>query len=153
MPNFRPGKHKDPLPVASFHLEIQDECEGTFRECSGLGSESEVIEHKSAADGGLTVIHKIPGTLKFENIVLKRGVTDDMSIWEWRKKVEDGKIVNARRSGQIKMYNQDNDCVARWDFVNAWPVKISGPNLNAGGNDIAVEEVHIAHEGMKRVDP
>ena len=151
MPVWRDGKHKDPLTSASFFLEIQGECEGTFRECSGLGSESEVIDNKTSAKDGKLVTQKIPGALKYENIVLKRGVTDDLSIWDWRKKVEDGKVVEARKSGTITMYNQANEAVAEWTFENAWPSKVSGPTMNSGSNDIAIEELHIAHEGMARV--
>lgn len=151
MATWRPGRHKDPVTAASFYLEIQGHCSGTFKECSGLGSESEIITHVTADKDGKVVIQKIPGNLKWDNIVMKRGVTDDMGIWEWRKMVEDGKVVDARSSGTITMYNQNNEAVAEWTFDNAWPVKVSGPQLNASSNDIAVEELTIAHEGMRRV--
>lgn len=144
------GSRTDPLPVSSFYLDISGQITGTFRECSGLGSESEVMEHKAAAKNGQVRCYKIPGNLKYENIVLKRGVTDDMQIWDWRKKVEDGKVDDARMTGTVTMYDQTNKALAEWTFENAWPVKVSGPTLNAGGNDIAVEELHIAHEGMLR---
>ena len=153
MSTWRPGKFKDPLTSASFELDIQGECQGVFKECAGLGSESEVIEHKTAGGNGKVIIQKIPGNLKFTTIVLKRGVTDDMGIWTWRKKVEDGQVVDARKDGQIVMYNQADEPVARWNFTSAWPSKVSGPTLNAGTNDIAVEELNIEHEGMERVDP
>ena len=144
------GKRVDPLPVSSFHLDISGKCQGTFRECTGLGSESEVIEHKAAAKNGQVVVHKVPGNLKYQNIVLKRGVTDDMQIWDWRKQVEDGKVEEARMNGTVTMYDQTNNAMAEWTFDNAWPVKVSGPTLNAGANEIAIEELHIAHEGMRR---
>lgn len=144
------GSRTDPLPVSSFHLDISGQITGTFRECSGLGSESEIMEHKAAAQNGQVRTYKIPGNLKYENIVLKRGVTDDMQVWDWRKKVEDGKVEEARMTGTITMYDQANTPLAEWTFENAWPVKVSGPTLNAGGNDIAIEELQIAHEGMTR---
>ena len=144
------GSRVDPLPVSSFYLDISGQITGTFRECTGLGSESEIMEHKAVLGSGQVVIYKIPGNLKYDNIVLKRGVTDDLQVWDWRKKVEDGKVEEARMSGTITMFNQENTPVAEWTFDNAWPVKVSGPTLNAGGNEIAVEELHIAHEGMAR---
>jgi phage tail-like protein len=145
------GKRTDPLVSVSFFIDVSNTITGTFRECSGLGSESEVVEHVAAAKGGQLVVHKIPGVLKWENIVLKRGVTDDMQIWDWRKQVEDGSVEKARKNGSIIMYNQSNEEVARWNFENAWPVKISGPSLNAGTNEIAIEELTIAHESLERV--
>ena len=151
MATWRPGKHKDPVTAASFFLEIQGHCTGTFKECTGLGSESEVITHTTADNGGKVVIQKIPGNLKWGEITLKRGVTDDMAIWDWRKMIEDGKVISARASGTVTMYNQANEAVAEWTFDNSWPVKVTGPTMNASTNDIAVEELTIAHEGMRRV--
>jgi phage tail-like protein len=144
------GKRVDPLTSASFYLDIGGKVTGFFRECSGLGSESEVVEHKATAKGGFPVIIKVPGAVKWQNVVLKRGVTNDMEIWNWRKEVEDGKVEKARRDGSIIMFDQTRKEMARWNFTQAWPVKVSGPSLNAGTNEIAIEELTISHEGMKR---
>lgn len=141
----------DPLVGYHFYVEIKGAgIVGTFRECSGLGSESQVIEYRSADKGGENLIHKVPGTLKWGDITLKRGITDSMELWNWRKKVEDGDVEAARTNGSIVLYNQKNGEVARWNFVRAWPTKVSGPSLNATSNDIAVEEMVIAHEGLTR---
>jgi phage tail-like protein len=94
---------------------------------------------------------KIPGPLKWQNIVLKRGVTGDMEIWDWRKLVEEGNVDKARLDGSITMYNQGHKEIARWNFFSAWPLKVSGPSLNSGSNEIAVEELTIVHEKMERV--
>lgn len=145
------GKRVDPLISASFYLDVGGKVTGYFRECSGLGSESDVVEHKATGKGGMPVIMKVPGAVKWQNIVLKRGVTDDMEIWGWRKEVEDGKLGPSRRDGSIVMFDQSKKEVGRWNFTQAWPIKISGPALNAGSNDIAVEELTIAHEGLKRI--
>ncbi len=145
------GKRTDPLVSPNFYLDVGGEVTGLFKECSGIGSESEVVEHKAVDKGGVPVVLKIPGPLKWQNVVLKRGVTDDMEIWKWRQKVEEGNVKDARRDCSIVMYDQVTQKeVARWNFLNAWPVKVSGPSLNAGTNEIAVEELTIAHEGLKR---
>ena len=73
-----------------------------------------------------------------------------MDVWNWRKKVEEGKVEEARSNGSIIMYDQTNKEVGRWNFESAWPVKISGPNLDAGTNEIAIEELEIAHEKLVR---
>src|SRR3990170_2634841 len=98
---------KDPLAGYHFFVEAGN-VQGAFRECSGLGSESEVIEYKAADKSGQSLTRKIPGRIKWENIVLKRGITDDMAIWKWRKQVEDGKVEESRRNGSIVLYNQTN---------------------------------------------
>ncbi|HKW21023.1 MAG TPA: phage tail protein, partial [Ktedonobacterales bacterium] len=94
---------------------------------------------------------KVPGRMKWNNITLKRGITDAMDMWQWRKMVEQGKIDDARKNGSIIMYSQDGTEVARWNFINAWPSKLTGPSANAGNNEVAIEELEITHEGYERV--
>ena len=141
---------KDPLVSSWFGVEFQGQVVGAFRECSGLGSENEVVEYKASGDKGQYVIKKVPGRLKWNNITLKRGITDAMDMWKWRKLVEDGKIDEARKNGTITMYNQQGDAIAKWDFKNAWASKLTGPTANAGNNEVAIEELEITHEGYER---
>lgn len=142
---------EDPLVGFHFAVEVQGQVTGYFTEVSGLGSEHEAIEHKVINEKGVEVIMKIPGRLKWENIVLKRGITGDMQIWEWRKKVEDGDVLGARSDGSITMFNQSLDPVARWEFKRAWPVKVTGPSVKSDSNEIGVEELTLAHEYIERV--
>lgn len=141
----------DPLVSSWFGVEFQGQVVGAFRECTGLGSENEVVEYKASGQKGDFVIKKLPGRLKWNNITLKRGVTDSMDAWKWRKLVEQGKISDARKNGTITMYNQQGDAIAKWNFTNAWPSKISGPEANAGNNEVAIEELELTHEGYERV--
>jgi len=142
---------EDPLVGFHFGIEIQGVINGYFTECSGLGSEQEVIEHKVVTEQGTEVIMKLPGRLKWENITLKRGITSNMDIWKWRKDVEDGNVDSARHNGSVIMYDQHLNSVARWNFEQAWPVKVSGPQPKADSNEIGVEELTIAHEYIERV--
>ena len=83
--------------------------------------------------------------------MLKRGITDITELWEWRKLVEQGKVKKARKSGSVVLFNQANQEVARWNFTDGWPSKITGPQAKADGNEVAIEELTIAHEGLQRV--
>ncbi len=141
----------DPLVSAWFGVEFQGQVVGAFRECSGLGSENEVVEYKASGPKGEFVIKKVPGRLKWNNITLKRGITDAMDMWKWRKLVEQGDIDSARKNGSITMYNQQGTAVAKWNFTNAWPSKLTGPSANAGNNEVAIEELELTHEGYERV--
>ncbi len=140
---------RDPLVSFNFFVTIGP-IQAAFRECHGLGSENEVVEYKASDQFGKDVYQKQPGKLKWENISLKRGITNDLALWEWRKKVEEGKIEAARQNGTIVMYDQTGAAVASWNFENAWPCKLSGPSLNAQTNEVAIEEVVIAHEKLVR---
>jgi phage tail-like protein len=145
------GNGKDPLVSAWFGVEFQGQIVGAFQECSGLGSENEVVEYKASGPKGEFVIKKVPGRMSWEDITLKRGITDAMDMWEWRKQVEDGNVDEARKNGSIVMFNQSGDEIARWNFYNAWPSKITGPTANAESNEIGVEELTITHEKYERV--
>jgi phage tail-like protein len=140
---------KDPLVSAWFGIDFQGQVAGAFRECSGFGSENEVVEAKGTLNGKLT-ISKQPGRLKWNNITLKRGITDSMDMWKWRQTVEQGDMASARKNGTITMFNQKGEAVAKWNFVNAWPSKLNGPTANATNNEVAIEELEITHEGYTR---
>lgn len=142
---------EDPLVGFHFAVDIQGVVTGYFTECSGLGSEHDVVEHKVVTETGQEVVLKLPGRLKWDNITLKRGITSNMDIWDWRKQVEDGGVAGARRDGSIVMYDQELNAVARWDFERAWPLKVSGPSPKADSNEIGIEELTIAHEYITRV--
>lgn len=142
---------KDPLVSSWFGVEFQGAISGAFRECSGIGSENEVVESKASGPKGEFVLKKVPGRMKWNNITLKRGITDTMDLWKWRQLVEEGKITEARKNGSIVMFNQQGQEMARWDFTNAWPSKLTGPSTNATNNELAIEELEIVHEQYKRV--
>lgn len=144
------GRESDPLIGFNFRLEIEGKLAGYFTEANGIGSEHEIVEHKAVDDSGHEIVQKIPGRLKWENVTLKRGITDAMDIWDWRKLVEDGKLGDARTNCSIIMMDRNYEDVARWDFVNAWPSKVSGPSVKSDSNEFGVEEVTLVHEGMVR---
>ncbi|MBE2222321.1 MAG: phage tail protein [Anaerolineae bacterium] len=152
MPTSIDSAREDPLVGFHFGVEIQGKVSGYFTECSGLGSEQEVIEHKVVNEKGVEVVMKIPGRLKWENITLKRGITSSMDIWTWRKEVEDGSVGSARADGSIVMYDQTLKEIARWNFQRGWPVKVTGPSVKADSNEIGIEELTIAHEYIVRVN-
>jgi len=142
---------KDPLISAWFGVEFQGQVQGAFRECTGLGSENEVVESKASGPKGEFIIKKIPGRMKWNNVTLKRGITDAMDMWQWRKTVELGKVSEARKNGSIVMFSTNGTEIARWNLVNAWPSKLTGPTANATNNEIGIEELEITHEGYERV--
>ena len=142
---------EDRLVGFHFALEMGGKVIGFFTECSGLGSEHEVIEQKQVNEKGQEVIIKMPGRLKWENITLKRGISSNKDIWDWRQEVIEGNLEGARQDGSIVLYDPEGKEVARWDFRRAWPIKVSGPQPKADSNEIGIEELTIAHEYIRRV--
>lgn len=145
------GRDSDPLVGFNFGLELQGSITGYFTECSGIGSENEVIEHKVVNDKGMEIVQKIPGRLKWQDVTLKRGVTQDMQVWDWRELVEKGQMDQARKTCSIVMFDRNYEEVARWNFENAWPSKVTGPSVKSDSNEIGVEEFTLVHELMDRV--
>lgn len=144
------GRASDPLIGFNYRLEIEGQLTGYFTECSGIGSEHDTIEHKVVDAGGHEIVQKIPGRLKWQDITLKRGITDTMDIWDWRAKVEAGNMGQARINGSIVMMDRNYVDVARWNFFNGWPKKVSGPSVKSDSNEFGVEEVTIVIERMER---
>ena len=135
----------DPYKAFNFLVEIDGISVAAFCEVSGLASETEVIEYRNGSDK-LNAVRKLPGLTKYANIVLKRGVTQDNQLWLWRKAIEQG--TPDRRSGAIVLLDDERNPVRRWRFVEGWITKFDGPDLNAKGNDVAIETIEIAHEGL-----
>ena len=141
---------RDPLIAPRFTVQFAGKIAGSFRECTVVSAEHEVAEYKFADEGGNPGYYAVPGRMKFGRITLKRGLTNDMQMWKWRKLVEDGKVDEARTNGSILMRDQDGSPVAEFNFENAWPLKVSGPAPNANSNDLAMEEVEIICERVYR---
>jgi phage tail-like protein len=142
------GQRVDPFRNFNFMVELDGIVQGSFTECSGLGSTTEVIENREGGDN--VTVRKLPGKNSYTDITLKWGLTDSTELWDWRQQIVDGNVV--RKNGSIVVFDLANSAeVARWNFVRAWPTKWEGPSLSAKGNDIAVDTLVLAHEGLTRV--
>ena len=140
-----PGKRSDPLGQFNFLIEIDGVVKGGFSEASGLTTDTNVVEYREGQEQSLTT-RKLPGLMKYNNIVLKRGWTRDRSLWEWRRKVIEGKT--QRASGAIVLLDEARNEALRWNFTEGWPSKWEGPALNAKTSEVAIETLEIAHEGL-----
>jgi phage tail-like protein len=138
------------LTTFSFHVELDGIDVGSFKEATGVESETEVIEFKETGKHGKIVIRKHPGAMKWSDITLKKAVDKKKDLWEWRAKVEKGDIDKARKNGSIVLYDSKSKEIARWNFFSGWPSKWKGADLNAGENSVALEEITITHEGLER---
>jgi phage tail-like protein len=136
----------DPYAGFNFRVEIDGITAAGFSECSGLTTETDVIEYREGTDAPLSV-RKLPGLTRYSPIVLKRGLTADKSLWQWRQNIIQGTI--DRRSGSIVLIDAAGNDVVRWNFQNGWPAKWEGPVLNAKANDVAIETLEIVHEGLE----
>jgi len=141
------GTRKTPLPGFLFGFRItsgpysSDYNEGTafFRSISGIKNDTDVTDYY---EGGVTAnTRKVIGVRKWPNLVLKQGFTGDKAIFKW-------KMHPARCNGEIIQLGPELEEICRWQFVNGYPVKWEGPDFDATKNDVAIESIEIAHEGL-----
>ena len=142
---------EDPYPSLNFLVTITGVLDdgrsvrASFTEVSGLDVEVTPIEYRNGSED--ITVRKIPGLKKYPNIVLKRGITGDLTLWHWMKTVIDGQV--KRAEGTIVLLDESRQEVMRWNFRRGWPCKLTGPALKAKGNEISIETLEICHEGLE----
>ncbi len=139
---------KDPAVSTWFGIEFQGQISGAFRECAGLGSENEVVEYKASGPGAKQVTKKVPGRLKWNNITLKRGITQNPELVTWLVATEVGDV--ERRTVSIVLLDELRQEAVRWNLREAWASKWMGPDLKANASEMAIETLEITHEGLVR---
>jgi phage tail-like protein len=139
----------DVVATRLFGIEIDGVQIAQFRDVAGIQNSINAIEYRENTPDGIQVLKKLPGNQSSTDITLRRGKSADRALWEWFKQVRDGDIAGARRNGSIILYDYEQGEVARYNFVNGWPSRLSITNLTAPGNDVVVEECVITHEGVE----
>jgi phage tail-like protein len=153
-PTYNRGTGKDgkaslPDPVGELRFKVDvghvaSQSIGWFSECTGLVAEWDVFTYE---EGGLNdFIHKFRGRAKYQNLVLKRGITYETALLAWFQMCNDHA---ERRDISVQLQGPDGKIVRSWQFVLAFPVKWQGPALNAGSNNVATETLEIAHMGFR----
>ncbi|MDB4582342.1 phage tail protein [Draconibacterium sp.] len=134
-----------PLPAFHFQIDWGGSKLG-FSEVSGLSIDQQVIEYRDGLSPEFSTI-KMPGIRKYGNITLKRGIIKkDNEFWDWLNTTKMNVI--ERRDLTIKLLDEEHNPVMVWSVKNAWPTKITSPTLKADGNEVAVETIEVAHEGV-----
>lgn len=142
------GQRVDPYGSFDFLVEIDGITRASFQEASGFDSAIDVTEYREGGDN--ETLRKLPAKTRFSNVVLKWGTADDSDLYDWHMQWVKGDPAATRKNGSIVLLDRQGNEKIRWNFVNAWPVKWTGPSFNAKGNDIAIETLEIAHEGLAR---
>jgi phage tail-like protein len=135
----------DPYRGFNFILEIDNVPKGAFSEVGGLTADGDAVDYREGTDIQPNV-RKLTGLRKFVNITLKRGYSQDKSLWQWYQNVLNG--VDDRRNVTVVLLNERREAVLRWHAENAWINKIEGPALKASSNDVAMESLELVHEGL-----
>ncbi|MBO9700574.1 MAG: phage tail protein [Sporocytophaga sp.] len=134
-------------PIPKFHFSV--EIGGTqvgFQEVSGLSMETQFIEYRAGNDSTF-LTQKIPGLKKNGNITLKKGMFQgDETFWHWWNDVQVNK--ERRETVIINLLDEEGNPLFTWTINNAFPVKFSAPDLKSDANEVAIETLELAHEGI-----
>lgn len=136
--------NKNPYSAFNFIVEINGAQVAAFQEVTGLDSENTPIEYREGADR-INSVRKLTGLEKQSNVTLKRGIGGNLELWNWRKEVRDGGTAFPPvRDVVIQLQDEKHENVYKWKLTNAWCTKLSGPQLNAKANEIAIETMELA---------
>lgn len=134
-----------PLPKFSFKVQW-DSQEMSFQEVSGLDIEAQPIEYRAGNSKEFSVT-KMPGLKKFSDVTMKKGMfKGDKAFWTWFGEIKMNTI--KRKPVVITLQDEAGNAAVVWKLVNAWPSKITGTDLKAQGNEVAIETIVIVHEGL-----
>lgn len=136
-----------PMPKFHFMVEWGPGTKIGFTEVTGLTMESEVIEYREGSSPEYFKL-KMPGMKKHSNLTLKRGTfLGDTGFHDWMDTITMNTV--ERRDVTVKLLNESHEPVLTWQILNAWPVKVQSSDLKSDGNEVAIESMEIAHEGIK----
>src|SRR5919108_2656918 len=139
---------KDPYRNSRFKLEIQGIVQAGFSECTGFDATTDAVDYREGTDP--PALRKLSGLTKYGNLTLKWGLTDSSELWDWRKLVIDGKMEAARGNGSVVVFDEEGTERVRWNFFDGWPSKYDPGDLNAKGNDVAIETLEITIGRLER---
>jgi phage tail-like protein len=139
---------QDPYRNFRFRIEIDGVQAAAFSEVTIAATTTDVIEYRDGTDPA--AVRKLPGLHRFGNVTLKRGLTQSAELWQWHKQVLSGDPQLRRRVVIVVLDESGNDQV-RFVVSDAWPVRYEVGALVAKGNDVAIETLELANEGVERV--
>jgi phage tail-like protein len=138
----------DPLRNFRFRLEIDQITQGYFSEVAIGESTTEPIDYREGSEP--THVRKLPGLTKYGNITLKWGVTDSTELYDWHKKIVAGQIKDQRKKVKIIVIDESGTDKASYVVADAWPTKYDPSDLNGKGNEVFIEVLELANEGIER---
>lgn len=136
----------DPLRQYRFRLEIDGIDVAAFQSVTGLDVQIQMAEYREGTDKG--GVRKLPAFPRFEsNLVLSRGQTQvNSAFWIWFRDLSQGKI--ERRDGSVVLCDEAGTDRIRWDWEAGWLCKLTGAELDAASNEVAVQRAEICYERL-----
>ena len=135
----------DPYRNNHFLVEIDGMASASFLSVQGIETATEVIDYRNGNED--SVPRRLPGLHKCANITLRRGLTNNRDLWEWRLTVVEGRT--ERRNGLVVVLDQARRPVLRLSFREAWPCRWSLSGMDALAKETIIEEIELVVEGLR----
>jgi phage tail-like protein len=141
------GQREGEWPVPKFSVDIEGvAADVVFQEVSGLDVETQPIEYRAGRSPTFSTV-KMPGISKYGSVTMKRGIfAKDNKFFDWYAKIRASSATRATVT--IRLLDESGNPTMVWTLANAWPSKITATDFEAEGNEVAVETLELAHEGL-----
>jgi phage tail-like protein len=138
---------EDPYLSFRFKVTIDEVDVAGFNEATGLSFETEVEKFR---EGGFnTHERQLLGPAKCpDRLILKRGLSSN-ELWLWYKDVLAGQLARKKQlTITLRDYSGADVHEWEWVFMQACPVKWTGPQFKAGSPEVAFETIELIHKGL-----
>jgi phage tail-like protein len=139
----------DPYRNFRFKVELDGIESAAFSEATIPDSTTDPVDYREGTDP--THQKKLSGLTKYGNVTLKKVITDNLELYDWRKQIEALGAVSNRKNISLILVDEEGNDKSRWDIVEAWPTKYDPSDFSAKGNEVLIETLEIVHEGITRV--
>ncbi|OLT00500.1 phage tail protein [Pseudonocardia sp. CNS-004] len=142
---------QDPLRKFRFRLEIDGLDQAAFSEVTIGDLASDPIEYREGDE--IPTVRKLSGLTKYANVTLKWGITDSVELAEWHQQIVGGATLldEIRKTVVIRMQDEAGNDKAAFEITRAWPCKYDPTDLNATGNEVAIDTLELCNEGIRRI--
>jgi phage tail-like protein len=142
---------QDPLRKFRFRLELDGLQQAAFSEVTIGDLASDPIEYREGDEP--TTVRKLSGLTKYANVTLKWGITDSMELAEWHQQIVGGAtpLEQIRKTVVIRVQDEAGADRAAFEITRAWPCKYDPSDLNATGNEVAIDSLELCNEGIRRI--
>jgi phage tail-like protein len=143
-PAVAPASAPQTYSASRFVVELGAPAPTPITVVSGIEVDTPVVVTREGNDP--TAGEKSPGQTSYADLVVTRPLTNDLTLWQWMQQSINGAAV--KRNITVILLDSQSNPVIQWQFKNAFPVRWTGPLLNALANDVAMETLEIAHDGF-----
>ncbi|WP_222271522.1 phage tail protein [Modestobacter marinus] len=142
---------QDPLRKFRFRLEIDGIEQAAFSEVTIGDLASDPIDYREGDE--IPTVRKLSGLTKYANVTLKWGITDSVELAEWHQQIVGGAtlLTDIRKTVVIRIQDEAGTDKAAFEVTRAWPCKYDPSDLNATGNEVAIDSLELCNEGIRRI--